>query len=82
MILQALYQLAMREDLVSDPDFEPKQIAWLVRISPEGKLIGIQGTHYIPPEEAKKKKPKPVPRHSQCPERGGANQRRQGIFSM
>lgn len=60
MILQTLYQLAQREDLIMDPDFEPKQIAWLVRISPEGKLIGIEGTHYKPPEEAKKKKPKPA----------------------
>jgi len=60
MILQSLYQLAQREDLVGNPDFEPKQIAWLARISPEGKLIDIEGTHYIPPEEARKKKPKPV----------------------
>jgi CRISPR-associated protein Csd1 len=60
MILQTLYQLAQREDLVGDLDFEPKQIAWLVRISPEGELIGIESTHYFPPEKAKKKKPKPV----------------------
>ena len=60
MILQSLYQLAQREDLIGDLDFEPKQIAWLVRISPEGELIGIEGTHYIPAEEARKKKPRPV----------------------
>ena len=60
MIIQSLYKLAQREGLVDDLNFEPKQIAWLVRVSPEGKLIGIEGTHYISSEEAKKKKPKPM----------------------
>lgn len=71
MILQTLYQLALREDLVGDLDFEPKQIAWLVKISPEGELIGIEDTHYIPPEEAKKKKPKPVAKTYIVPREGG-----------
>jgi len=71
MILQSLYQLAQREDLVGNPDFEPKQIAWLVRISPEGKLIKIEGTHYIPPEQAKKKKPKPAAKTYIVPREGG-----------
>jgi len=75
MILQALYQLAQREDLVSDPDFEPKQIAWLVRISSEGELIGIEGTHHIPPEEAKKKKPKAVAKTFNVPRDGGRTNR-------
>ncbi len=62
MILQALYALAEREGLTDDLDFEPKRIAWLVRVSPEGKLLSINGTHFIPPEEEKKKKPRPVAR--------------------
>ncbi len=71
MILQALYQLAQREELVGDPDFEPKQIAWLVRISPEGELISIEGTHYIPAEEGKKKISKPIAKTYSVPRAGG-----------
>jgi len=55
MILQALYQLAQREGLMEDPDFEPKPVAWLVRVSQEGKLLGIRGTHYTVPAEGKRK---------------------------
>jgi CRISPR-associated protein Csd1 len=62
MILQALHRLARREGLMEDPDFEPKPVAWLVRVSDNGKLLGIQGTHYIPAEEQKKKKPKRMPK--------------------
>lgn len=71
MILQSLYKLAQREELVDDLDFEPKQISWLVRVSPEGKLISIESTRYIPPEEAKKKKPKPVAKTYNVPREGG-----------
>lgn len=45
MILQALAQLAERENLVSDPDYEPREIAWLVRIDRDGRLLGIESTH-------------------------------------
>lgn len=55
MILQALYKLAAREGLMDDPDFEPKPVAWLVRVSKEGELLGIRGTHYTLPGEGKKK---------------------------
>lgn len=71
MILQSLYKLAQREELIDDLDFEPKQIAWLVRVSPEGKLIGIESTRYIPPEETRKKKPKPVAKTYIVPREGG-----------
>jgi CRISPR-associated protein Csd1 len=55
MILQALYKLAQEEGLMEDPDFEPRPVAWLVRISREGRLLGIIGTHYTLPAEGKKK---------------------------
>ena len=32
MILEALYQLAIQEELVADPDFEVAPVAWLVRV--------------------------------------------------
>lgn len=60
MILQALYELAEREDLVGDPDFEWKPVAWLVRVGAGGRFLGITGTHTIPPEQEGKKKPRPV----------------------
>jgi CRISPR-associated protein Csd1 len=42
MILQALYQLAQREGLMEDPDFEPKPVAWLVRVAADGRFLGFQ----------------------------------------
>jgi hypothetical protein len=48
MILQALYELAKNERLTEDADFEPRAIAWLVRVSPEGRVLGIEGTKTIP----------------------------------
>lgn len=59
MILQALYQLAQRENLVDDPDFEIKPVAWLVHIGTGGEFRGIVGTHSIP-ESSGKKKPRPL----------------------
>lgn len=45
MILQALAALTAREGLVDDPDYESRPVAWLVRLTPEGQLIAIEGTH-------------------------------------
>ncbi len=70
MILQALYELAEYEGLVQDPDFEFKPIAWLVHIGKGGKFLGIQGTHYTPPAEDKKK-PRPTPKSFAVPREGG-----------
>jgi len=70
MILQALYQLAQREKLMASPDFEPKPVAWIIRIDPHGKFLGFEGTHYTPPATGKKK-PKSVPRRFLVPREGG-----------
>jgi CRISPR-associated protein Csd1 len=66
MMLQALYQLAQTENLMADPDYEPKPVAWLVRVDRDGKLLGIEGTHYLPPQEGKKK-PKPIAKKFSVP---------------
>lgn len=63
MILRALYDLAHDpdEELLQDPDFEMKPVAWLVRVGDDGKLVGIEGTH----QEAQLTgtgKPKPRPK--------------------
>lgn len=64
MILQALYELAQREGLVQDPDYEWKPVAWLVRVAPGGRLVGIEGTHSDSETGRGKPRPKPfrVPR--------------------
>jgi CRISPR-associated protein Csd1 len=59
MMLQALYRLAQREQLMDDPDYEPKPVAWLIRLAPGGKLLGIEST-LVTPEGDGKKKPRPV----------------------
>jgi CRISPR-associated protein Csd1 len=40
MILQALYELAQREGLVDDPDYEWKPVRWLITVNAAGDLIG------------------------------------------
>jgi CRISPR-associated protein Csd1 len=69
MILQALYQLAERERLMEDPDFEPRPVAWLVRVSQEGKLLGkIIDTRYEAPAQGRRK-PKLVAKLFSIPRR-------------
>ena len=68
MILQALHRLAEREGLTDDLDFEPKPVGWLVRVSREGELLGIRGTHYTLPAEGKKK-PKQIAKTFWIPRR-------------
>jgi len=67
MILQALYQLAETEGLMEDPDYEWKPVAWLVRVSSGGRILGIVGTHYIPPEQQQKKNPKSIANNFKLP---------------
>jgi CRISPR-associated protein Csd1 len=40
MILKALVDLAHREHLVDDPDFEPKEVRWVIHLGPGGRLLG------------------------------------------
>lgn len=41
MILRALYEMAKREGLVSDADFQHAGVSWAVRVSAEGRILGI-----------------------------------------
>ena len=59
MMLRALYDLAADEELMGDPDYEPRPVAWLVRVDSAGKLGGVEGTHSMP-ETTAGRKPKPV----------------------
>lgn len=62
MILQALHQLAEADDLLADPDYESKPVAYLVRVTGGGRLLGIESTHTTPPAKEGKKPPKPRPK--------------------
>ncbi|MFV9645002.1 MAG: type I-C CRISPR-associated protein Cas8c/Csd1 [Desulfobacterales bacterium] len=42
MILKALYDLAQRENLVPDPDFEIKPVSWIIRVGDNGRFLGIE----------------------------------------
>lgn len=42
MILKALYDLAIREELVPDPDFENKPVSWVIRVGDGGRFLGIE----------------------------------------
>jgi CRISPR-associated protein Csd1 len=66
VILEALYRLAEREELIGDPDFEMKPVAWLVRVGEGGELLGIEDTHFTPPAEGKRK-PKPQAKSMRVP---------------
>jgi len=40
VILQALYELAQREGLVHDPDYEWKPVRWLITVDSSGNMVG------------------------------------------
>jgi CRISPR-associated protein Csd1 len=80
MILQALYRLAQSEELMPDPDYEPKPVAWLVRVSRKGELLGIEGTHQFLPPKQKKGKPKAIPKYFAMPREGGRTSNDRAFF--
>ncbi|MBU1398309.1 MAG: hypothetical protein KKH85_05395, partial [Proteobacteria bacterium] len=49
MILKALYDLAQREELVPDPNFEIKPVSWVIRVGDGGRFLGI-----VPLKQAEK----------------------------
>lgn len=55
MILQALYELADREHLMDDPDYEWKPVPWLIKISRDGRILGFVDTRSAPPDTASQK---------------------------
>lgn len=59
MILKALYDLSIRENLVPDVDFEIQPISWIIRVDEDGMLLVV--SPLTQPEllpEGSKKKPK------------------------
>ena len=70
MILEALYQLAEQEELMSNPDFEFRPVAWLIRVDRGGKLLGIEDTRFFP-DAVGKRKPKLQAKNLRIPRQGG-----------
>src|SRR5262249_8886195 len=71
LMLRALYELANEEGLLADPEFEPKPVAWRIRVSAGGKRLGqVETTYYVPPSDGKKKA-KPVAKTYRVPRQPG-----------
>jgi CRISPR-associated protein Csd1 len=49
MILQSLRDLALREHLLTNPDYEPKAVAWIIHVGDGGQFLGL-----VPTAEGKK----------------------------
>jgi CRISPR-associated protein Csd1 len=69
MILQALHKLAQKDGLSEDPDYEWKQVAWIIRLGPGGEYLGLVGTHSVMTGEPGKKPPRPKPKYFRIPRR-------------
>ena len=81
MILQALAELAEQEALLQDADFEPKPVAFLVRVTDGGKFLGLESTHSIPlAEEGSRRKPQPRPRSYPVPREPGRTSGDRALF--
>ncbi len=66
MILQSLKELAEREGLVQNPDYEPRPVAWIITVRPDGGFLGLRATAT---EQGPKKRL--MPRMMAIPRRGG-----------
>jgi CRISPR-associated protein Csd1 len=52
MILQSLAQLAEREGLIENPDYQIGEVSWVIRLKPDGRFIMLQSL--LQPPEGKK----------------------------
>jgi len=53
MILKELADLARREGLMEDPDYEPKPVRWVVSIGRAGKYLGVTSPTGLPDAKGK-----------------------------
>lgn len=67
MILQSLAQLAEREGLIGNPDFQIGEVSWVIRLMPDGAFLTLQSL-LQEPQGKKKGRPRgqrvPIPRRS------------------
>ena len=58
MILTKLCDLAHREGLLANPDYEPKPVAWIIVVGDEGTLLDVIPTTGSDTDARKKARPK------------------------
>lgn len=56
MILESLRDLAIREGLLDNPDYEPKPVAWIIEVDDNGRFVNIIPT--AGPDDGKKNRAK------------------------
>lgn len=78
-MFRALIDLAKRESLVSDPDYEFKAVAWIVPVSESGELLPLRPTREILPAVGKKK-PRSVAKSFRVPRQPGRTARDLAFF--
>lgn len=71
MILTSLRDLAIREELVSEPAFESKGVAWVIEIGRDGTFRSLCSTLSDPVADEKGRKPRPQPAMMSIPRRNG-----------
>jgi len=71
MILASLRELALREELVSEPAFESKGVAWIIHIDHVGRFLSLESTLNDPAADGKGRKPRPQPKMMSIPRRIG-----------
>ncbi len=71
MILASLRDLAIREELVSEPAFENKGVAWVIHIDKNGRFVSLESTLSDPVADEKGRKGKPQPAMMSIPRRCG-----------
>ena len=66
MILTALKELAEREGLAENPDYQPIPVRWLIDISEDGTMLGVRDTVQMSQNEKAKPEAKklPIPKRS------------------
>ena len=69
-MFRALINLAKRESLVSDPDYEFKAVAWIVPVSESGEFLPLRPTRETLPAVGKKK-PRVVTKSFRVPRQPG-----------
>lgn len=71
MILKSLRDLAIREELVSEPAFEGKGVAWVIEVGKDGAFRSLYTTLSDPVADEKGRKPRPQPTMMSIPRRCG-----------
>ena len=82
MILASLRDLALREELVSEPAFEGKGVAWIINIDDGGRFLNLVSTLADPLSDGKGRKQRPQPQLMSIPRRCGRSSNLEADFLL